>query len=472
MKPLLIETTMQRLTILEKDEASGFTKIRGTAGVVDTLNGNNRVYPRTIIEKQFPMFLEESSKSNRIGAVDHPDVTPRISDLALRFTDVGIEPQSCNVYFEAIIIPTVKGKDLEALIRAGVSVGISSRGYGSVKKGEWKGQTASIIQDDYELVTYDAVVEPSVADARILAFEHKERNLETIDRLLNMDPEKLQSIVDSVVTPGETVTEEVSPEIESQVVAEVVPATPVVEADTENKPDAVAKESLETVTPVAEVSADSAQVPLTEDPIKVLEESLSAEQAKVVTLAEEKVALTEAKAVVEAKASRLKESAVSLGALLAALKTAIEAEFADDDWDDVSMLAGWGQNAAWRAKYDDWCDDMDDSQTHPTIASIEALKDLVPAYLKKSKESKVKAAIFQKTRDEKYGRAIANVLTEAATSTKDVEDLFENVKTRVIQKLNDVTPVVSKGDLSGDVSAPRWSKEQLDQRQIMGLPTE
>jgi len=103
-----------------------------------------------------------------------------------------------------------------------------------------------------------------------------------------MDPEKLQSIVDSVVTPGETVTEEVSPEIESQVVAEVVPATPVVEADTENKPDAVAKESLETVTPVAEVSADSAQVPLTEDPIKVLEESLSAEQAKVVTLAEEK----------------------------------------------------------------------------------------------------------------------------------------------------------------------------------------
>jgi len=171
MKPLLIETTMQRLTILEKDEASGFTKIRGMAGVVDTLNGNKRVYPRTVIEKQFPMFLEESSKSNRIGAVDHPDVTPRISDLALRFTDVGIEPQSCNVYFEAIIIPTVKGKDLEALIRAGVSVGISSRGYGSVKKGEWKGESASIIQDDYELVTYDAVVEPSVADARILAFE-------------------------------------------------------------------------------------------------------------------------------------------------------------------------------------------------------------------------------------------------------------------------------------------------------------
>jgi len=189
----------------------------------------------------------------------------------------------------------------------------------------------------------------------------------------------------------------------------------------ENKPDAAAKESLETVTPVTEVSAESAQVPLTEDRVKALEESLSAEQAKVITLAEEKVALTEAKVVVEAKASRLKESAVSLGALLAALKTAIEAEFADDDWDDVSMLAGWGQNAAWRAKYDDWCDDMDDSQTHPTIASIEALKDLVPAYLKKSKESKVKAAIFQKTRDEKYGRAIANVLTEAATSTKDVE---------------------------------------------------
>jgi hypothetical protein len=554
MKPLLIETTMQRLQIVETDAESGLTKIRGVAGSIDTLNGNKRVYPRAVIEKQLPMFLEESAKSNRIGAVDHPDATPRISDLALRFTDLKVV--ECTVQFEAIIIPTIKGKDLEALIRAGVAVGISSRGYGSVKKGEWKGESASIIQDDYELVTYDAVVEPSVADARILAYEHKERNLEQIDRLLNMDPEKLQAIVDSVVTE-ETVTEEVSPEVEAQVTAEVVPATPIIDEalwstaekdalpdssfayiapggkkdedgkttprslrhlpykDADGKPDAAhvrdalsrlpdtdipadakdsakkkldsaakelgidTKESLATETPVVEASAESAQTEetpavLTEDRVKALEESLSAEQAKVVTLAEEKVALVEAKAAVEAKASRLKESAESLGALLVALKTAIGAEFADDDWDDVSMLAGWGQQAAWRASYEDWCDatDMDDAQVHPTLASIEALKDLVPAYLKKAKEAKVKAAIFQKTREEKYGRAIANVLTEAATSTKDVEDLFENIKTRVIQKLNDITPVVSKGDLSGNVSAPRWNKEQIEQRRLMGLPTE
>jgi len=60
-------------------------------------------------------------------------------------------------------LQTPAGKLLESLIRSGVKLGISSRGTGSVK--EDKDESANIVQDDYNLITFDIVADPSTPGA-------------------------------------------------------------------------------------------------------------------------------------------------------------------------------------------------------------------------------------------------------------------------------------------------------------------
>ena len=67
-----------------------------------------------------------------------------------------------DVYGEVEILPTPAGKILQALFASGITVGISSRGMGSVKEGS--GGTVEV-QDDFELLCFDFVSTPSTHGA-------------------------------------------------------------------------------------------------------------------------------------------------------------------------------------------------------------------------------------------------------------------------------------------------------------------
>ena len=61
------------------------------------------------------------------------------------------------------ILPTPSGNILKDLLKAGILLGISSRGLGSVKKDMREG--ADVVQDDFDLIAFDFVSNPSTQGA-------------------------------------------------------------------------------------------------------------------------------------------------------------------------------------------------------------------------------------------------------------------------------------------------------------------
>ena len=83
------------------------------------------------------------------------------------------------------VLSTPSGKILESLINDGVMLGISSRGLGSVR--EQQGQT--LVEDDFQLICFDIVSEPSTKGAISTMNESKNKSIWTkadrLNRLLN-----------------------------------------------------------------------------------------------------------------------------------------------------------------------------------------------------------------------------------------------------------------------------------------------
>ena len=62
------------------------------------------------------------------------------------------------------ILPTPNGQTLKALVESGIKLGVSSRGLGSLRET----RQGSIVEDDFQLICFDVVSEPSTAGAYIL----------------------------------------------------------------------------------------------------------------------------------------------------------------------------------------------------------------------------------------------------------------------------------------------------------------
>jgi hypothetical protein len=168
-------------------------KVRGIAQKADFLNENTRVYPLSIFQREVPLMMAELDR--RPGLANHPEGPAAVESIALRYTNVWMEDNK-DIAFEAVIVPTRAGKDIESIAKAGVQLGISSRGFGSVKKGVWEGKPAWIVQDDFELVSFDVVLAPSVTSAYMAVESIEIDNLEdlTLDILGDRRPDLVEEI--------------------------------------------------------------------------------------------------------------------------------------------------------------------------------------------------------------------------------------------------------------------------------------
>jgi len=84
------------------------------------------------------------------------------------------------------VLDTPSGKVLQELVRSGVSLGISSRGMGSVRED----QNQTIVEDDFQLICFDFVSEPSTPGAFMMKEARDYQNkvftrADRINRLLN-----------------------------------------------------------------------------------------------------------------------------------------------------------------------------------------------------------------------------------------------------------------------------------------------
>lgn len=162
-------------------ESKGKTKKPGVLmvleGVVqraDTKNANGRVYPKPLWQKVMTDEDVNSRISSRrmLGELDHPSSgATSLSRVSHVITKHDLKPNG-EVRGVVEVLDTPSGQIAATLFEAGVELGISSRGDGSV---ESKGDIDEV-QDDFRLETYDLVLKPSTPGAHPQVVESEQKN--------------------------------------------------------------------------------------------------------------------------------------------------------------------------------------------------------------------------------------------------------------------------------------------------------
>lgn len=174
----LIEQLWTPITLSEQDDKGYYhASLLVTRG--DFVNGNNRVYPMSIWNREVAKAQDKITQGRFVGLADHPGFFQGASVLntVIKFEALRIEGR--EVWGDVLFIPTSKGQDVIALAQAGVQIGVSTRGRGTLKRAEEYSdpdgtihKDVGIVQDDYEWSAADLVLNPSVADAGVYRFEH------------------------------------------------------------------------------------------------------------------------------------------------------------------------------------------------------------------------------------------------------------------------------------------------------------
>lgn len=125
-------------------------------------NRNGRVYPTEILDKEIKRYNEEYVTKNRaFGELGHPD-SPTINLDRVSHMIKELRRDGDNFIGKAKIMDTPYGKIVKSLIDEGATLGVSSRGMGSLTQ---KGGV-SMVQDDFTLATAaDIVADPSAPNA-------------------------------------------------------------------------------------------------------------------------------------------------------------------------------------------------------------------------------------------------------------------------------------------------------------------
>ena len=136
--------------------------VKGVIQRAEAKNQNGRVYPKEILEREIKKYSEGPIKERRaLGELDHPESSViNLQNVSHNVTKVKMVGD--DVYGEVEILSTPAGNILKELFRNGITVGISSRGMGSVQEGP--GDTVEV-QDDFELLCFDFVSTPSTHGA-------------------------------------------------------------------------------------------------------------------------------------------------------------------------------------------------------------------------------------------------------------------------------------------------------------------
>ena len=151
--------------LIEEDKETGQKNynLEGVFLQADIKNRNGRLYPTEILDKEVKRYMKENVKKNRAyGELGHPDSpTINLDRVSHMIKDLKLEDK--NFIGKAKIMDTPYGKIVKSLIDEGASLGVSSRGMGSLKTTK---DGTSEVQKDFMLATAaDIVADPSAPDA-------------------------------------------------------------------------------------------------------------------------------------------------------------------------------------------------------------------------------------------------------------------------------------------------------------------
>jgi len=158
----LITEVSHQLKYLDENSESGDKSlyIEGIFMQADKENKNGRLYPKSVIEKEVDRYQELIKEKRSLGELGHPP-TPSVNLNNVSHLITELKMEGSDVYGKAKILSTPMGKIAESLIKEGITVGVSSRGLGSLKEKDGVNE----VQDDFHLATIDIVSDPSAPNA-------------------------------------------------------------------------------------------------------------------------------------------------------------------------------------------------------------------------------------------------------------------------------------------------------------------
>jgi len=167
-------------------QENGTVFLVGKLQEAETRNGNGRVYSRPILEREVKNYQKLIDERRSVGELDHPDDSIiNLKNASHIVTEVFWEGDA--VMGKIKLLNTPSGKILQELVGDDVALGISSRGLGTVT--EASGDT--VVNDDFQLICFDMVSEPSTPGAYMAMTEGKVATkkafskADRINRLLN-----------------------------------------------------------------------------------------------------------------------------------------------------------------------------------------------------------------------------------------------------------------------------------------------
>ena len=159
MKSLLIETlpfNVSPITLTEGKSTSGNPLVEGILATVEGKNGTGRYYSKELWERELEKYNVLVKERRACGELDHPDSQViNLKNVSHNISKLWWDGD--NVMGSIELLPTPSGNILKALIGAGIKVGVSSRGMGSLKQ---VGEVLEV-QDDFDLLCWDFVSTPS-----------------------------------------------------------------------------------------------------------------------------------------------------------------------------------------------------------------------------------------------------------------------------------------------------------------------
>tara|TARA_R110002074_G_scaffold138583_1_gene283828 strand:- start:10 stop:633 length:624 start_codon:yes stop_codon:yes gene_type:complete len=165
-KTLLIDYTSfdvsPQMISESEQQNNGRVIVTGVLQRAGAKNQNGRVYPRDILQREVTEYKKVQIAERRaLGELDHPESSVvNLSNASHNILDVWWKGD--DVVGKVEVLSTPSGNILKELLKSGIKLGISSRGLGSVRQVN---EDTVAVQDDFELVCWDFVSNPSTHGA-------------------------------------------------------------------------------------------------------------------------------------------------------------------------------------------------------------------------------------------------------------------------------------------------------------------
>lgn len=167
--------------------------VSGVAQRADSFNQNQRKYPLDVLKREASKYKSVFISERRaLGELDHPESSVvNLANVSHNMLDLWWSGSDLLCKLE--ILPTPSGNIAKELLKAGIRLGISSRGMGSVKNlGEGKVE----VEDDFEIVCWDLVSNPSTQGA----FMNPSLNESTIRSKAQDKFVKINSLIGDIIS--------------------------------------------------------------------------------------------------------------------------------------------------------------------------------------------------------------------------------------------------------------------------------